>query len=52
MAPASKRYLGNIWVLETSVAYQREVARYLDLIRTTNAGNTLFKYITSVRNGC
>lgn len=45
MAPASKQYLGNIWVLETSVAYRREVARYLDLIRTTNAGNTLFKYI-------
>jgi hypothetical protein len=45
MAPASKQYLGNVWVLETSVAYRNEVVRYLDLIRTTTAGNTLFKFI-------
>jgi hypothetical protein len=45
MAPQSKQYLNNIWILETSPAYRHEVTRYLDLIRTTNAGKTLFSYI-------
>jgi hypothetical protein len=45
MAPQSKQYLNNIWILETSSAYRHEVIRYLDLIRTTSAGKTLFHYI-------
>lgn len=45
MAPQSKQYLNNIWVLETSPAYRHEVVRYLDLVRTTSAGKTLFSYI-------
>lgn len=45
MAAQSKQYLNNIWVLEASVAYRKEVVRYLDLIRTTSAGRTLFSHI-------
>lgn len=45
MAAPAKQYLRNIWILETSPAYRREVARYLDLIRTTTAGKTLINHI-------
>lgn len=45
VAAKSIQYLGNIWILETSVAYRREVARYLDLVRTTRSGRTLIKFI-------
>jgi len=47
MAPVMFRYLQNIWILETSVAYRREVARYLDLMRTTRSGRILCNYINS-----
>lgn len=39
------KYQGNVWIDDTSKAYRREVARYLDLICTTRAGKTLLKYI-------
>lgn len=38
-------YLGNIYVLETSRAYRREVLRYLDLMSSTRSGMTLMKHI-------
>lgn len=44
MAPATK-YLGNIVIGGESTAYQREVRRYLDLIRTTEIGRSLFRHI-------
>jgi hypothetical protein len=39
------KYLGNIIVGGQSGAYQREVRRYLELIRTTETGRALFKHI-------
>jgi len=47
MAAVTVNYVGNIWILETSVAYRREVARYLDLMRTTQSGRVLCNYINS-----
>ena len=44
-SPKSIKYLGNIWILETSVAYRREVVRYLDLMRTTQSGRSLCAFI-------
>lgn len=44
MAPAVK-YLGNIVIGPESTAYQQEVRRYLDLIRTTETGRSLFRHI-------
>ncbi|MFL5259971.1 MAG: M91 family zinc metallopeptidase [Hyphomicrobiales bacterium] len=44
MAPPIK-YLKNIIIGGDSSAYQREVARYLDLIRTTEIGRALVKHI-------
>ena len=42
---ATFRYHQNVYILDDSVAYRNEVARYLDLIRTTYAGRTLLKHI-------
>jgi hypothetical protein len=44
MAKAVK-YVGNIYVWESSTAYRREVEHYLNLIRTTKAGEVLVKHI-------
>lgn len=44
MAPAVT-YLGNIIIGAESPAYQSEVRRYLELIRTTKTGRTLFTHI-------
>lgn len=49
MAPPSVRYRGNIWILETSVAYRREVTRYLELIRSTQAGRILTNLVSQHR---
>jgi hypothetical protein len=49
MAPRSVQYRGNIWILESSVAYRREVERYLNLIRTTRAGRILTDLIGNHR---
>lgn len=35
----------DFFIMDRSVAYRREVLRYLKLIQTTHAGRTLFKYI-------
>lgn len=45
MAPAPVTYLKNIIIAGNSTTYQREVAHYLDLIRTTETGRTLFRHI-------
>ena len=38
-------YIDNIFIHDNPVAYRREVARYLDLIRTTESGRTLIRFI-------
>ena len=45
MASAPFNYFSNIFIHDNPVAYRREVARYLDLIRTTESGRTLIKFI-------
>lgn len=45
MASAPFNYFSNIFIHNNPVAYRREVARYLDLIRTTESGRTLIKFI-------
>ena len=45
MAFVEFNYFGNIFVQENPVAYRKEVARYLDLIRTTESGQSLIKFI-------
>jgi hypothetical protein len=49
MAATFVKYLGNISILETSVAYRREVERYLDLMRTTRSGRILCSHINRKR---
>jgi|SRR5262245_35796843 len=39
------KYFDKIFIHNNPVAYRREVARYLDLIRTTASGRTLIKFI-------
>ena len=39
------RYLGSIYIWEASVAYRLEVQKYLELVRTTHAGRSLFQHI-------
>ena len=39
------RYNGNVWIWEISVAYRREVEKYLDLVRSTQAGQILFRHL-------
>jgi hypothetical protein len=39
------RYLGNIWILDNSLPYRREVVKYLDLMRTTESGRILCDFI-------
>lgn len=43
----AKNYQGNIWIFEKSVAYHREVRRYLKLIQTTHAGRALIGAINA-----
>jgi Effector protein len=38
-------YSGNVWIWEVSVAYRHEVEKYLNLVRTTQAGQTLFRHL-------
>jgi hypothetical protein len=45
MAAVPFNYVDNIFIQNNPVAYRREVARYLDLIRTTGSGRTLIKFI-------
>ena len=45
MASVPFNYFQNIFIHDNPVAYRREVARYLDLIRTTESGRTLIKFI-------
>jgi hypothetical protein len=45
MASVPFNYFSNIFIHNNPVAYRREVARYLDLIRTTECGRTLIKFI-------
>jgi hypothetical protein len=45
MASAPFNYFSNIFIHDNPVAYRREVVRYLDLIRTTESGRTLIKFI-------
>jgi hypothetical protein len=45
MASVPFNYFSNIFIHNNPVAYRREVARYLDLIRTTESGRTLIKFI-------
>jgi hypothetical protein len=45
MASAPFNYFSNIFIHNNPVTYRREVARYLDLIRTTESGRTLIKFI-------
>ncbi|HEY2866139.1 MAG TPA: M91 family zinc metallopeptidase [Pyrinomonadaceae bacterium] len=50
MAPKAVKFLGNIWIWESSVAYRREVEKVLQLVNTTQAGKTLFRHINSKSN--
>jgi hypothetical protein len=45
MASVPFNYFSNIFIHNNPVAYRLEVARYLDLIRTTESGRTLIKFI-------
>lgn len=45
MASVPFNYYQNIFIHDNPVAYRREVAKYLDLIRTTESGRTLIKFI-------
>ena len=47
MADKIFQYHQNLYILDNSVAYRREVVRYLNLIRTTYSGRTLLKFIYS-----
>lgn len=49
MAAKFVQYVGNISILESSVAYRKEVARYLDLMRTTQSGRILCSHINRKR---
>jgi len=40
MASVPFNYVDNIFIHDNPVAYRREVARYLDLIRTTDVGRS------------
>jgi len=40
MASVPFNYVDNIFIHDSPVTYRREVARYLDLIRTTDVGRS------------
>ena len=41
------QYLGNVYILEESPGYLREVRKYADLVRSTHCGRTLFRHVNS-----
>ena len=50
MAAKIIKYRGNIYILEASVAYRRELERVLALVSSTQAGQTLFRHINAKPN--
>jgi len=50
MAAKNIQYRGNIYILEASVAYRRELEKVLGLMSSTIAGQTLIRHINSNKN--
>ena len=50
MAAKIVRYRGNIHIVESSVAYRKEVEKVLAKVSSTQAGQTLLRHINSKKN--